>query len=248
MKGTFKLFIGAYHKQACDMRKGVKMKTDYFKEAFKKVSEEKRSRILDVAIVEFAEHGFESANINSIANEAGISVGSIYKYFENKEDLFLTIIHYGVETLKEILAGIIAGDEPFDLRIEKIIRAIQKYSRENEHLTKLYNEMATESRSSLVWKIVSDMENATAGLYASYIREAQEKGEADKDIEPGYFAFFLDNLFIMLQFSYACEYYKERMKIYIGADVLEEDDKLAQQLMKFIRGAFLRGGETLGKI
>lgn len=214
------------------------MKTDYFKEAFKKVSEEKRNKILDVAIVEFAENGFVSANINSIANEAGISVGSLYKYFDHKEDLFLTIIHYGVETLKTILGGIIAEEEPLDTRIEKIIKAIQKYSRENEHLTKLYNEMATESRSNLVWKIVSDMENATAGLYTSYIREAQEKGLLRRDINPGYFAFFLDNLFIMLQFSYACEYYKERMKIFIGDDVFEEDDKVAEQLMKFIKGAF----------
>jgi TetR/AcrR family transcriptional regulator len=216
------------------------MKTDYFKNAFKKVSEEKRNKILDAAIVEFAKHGFDSANINNIASEAGISVGSIYKYFDHKEDLFLTIIHYGVETLKNVLGSIIAEEEPFDIRIEKIIKAIQKYSREKEHLTKLYNEMATENRSGLVWKIVSEMENATAGLYSSYIREAQAKGYIREDIDPGYFAFFLDNLFILLQFSYACEYYKERMKIYISEDVFEEDDKMAEQLMKFIRGAFLR--------
>lgn len=214
------------------------MITDYFKEAFKKVSEEKRNKILDAAIVEFAEHGFDSANINRIADVAGISVGSMYKYFDNKEDLFLTIIHYGVETLKGILGGIIAGEEPLDIRLEKIIRAIQQYSRENEHLTKLYNEMATESRSGLVWKIVSDMENATAGVYASYIREAQEKGNVRDDINPNYFAFFLDNLFIMLQFSYACEYYKERMKLYVSEDVFDQDDKMVEQLMKFIRSAF----------
>lgn len=214
------------------------MKSDYFKEAFKKVSEEKRNRILDCAIVEFAEHGFDSANINNIAQKAGISVGSMYKYFDNKEDLFLTMIHYGVETLKEILSEIIKEEEPLDVRIEKIIIAIQARSRENVHLTMLYNEMATESRSGLVWKIVSDMENATAGLYTSYIKDAQEAGMVRADINPNYFAFFLDNLFILLQFSYACEYYKERMKLFIGEDIFGHDDLLVEQLMKFIRGAF----------
>lgn len=216
------------------------MNTDYFKEAFKKVSEEKRNKILDTAIVEFAEHGFESANINNIALNSGVSVGSMYKYFDNKEDLFLTIIHYGVETLKTILSGIIQVEEPLDVRIEKIIKVIQTHSRENEHLTKLYNEMATESRSNLVWKIVSDMENATAGLYTSYIKEAQEAGIVRADINPRYFAFFLDNLFILLQFSYACEYYKERMKIFVGEDVFGQDDEVANELMKFIKGAFFQ--------
>ncbi len=214
------------------------MKTDYFKEAFNKVSEEKRNKILDAAIVEFAEHGFESANINSIASVAGVSVGSMYKYFDHKEDLFLTIIHYGVDTLKTVLGEIVAEKVSLDVRIEKIIGAIQRYSREQVHLTKLYNEMATESRSSLVWKIVSEMENATAGLYTYYIKEAQAKGQVRSDVNPGYFAFFLDNLFIMLQFSYACEYYKDRMKIFIGEDVLEQDDLMTEQLMKFIKGAF----------
>ena len=214
------------------------MKTDYFKEAFNKVSEEKRNKILDAAIVEFAEHGFDSANINNIAQSSGISVGSMYKYFDNKEDLFLTIIHYGVETLKTILSEIIQGEENLDIRIEKIIKVIQINSREKVHLTRLYNEMATESRSNLVWKIVSDMENATAGLYTSYIKEAQEKGQVRMEINANLFAFYLDNLFILLQFSYACEYYKERMKIFIGEDVFDQDELVAEQLMKFIRGAF----------
>jgi len=214
------------------------MNIDYFKETFKKLPEEKRKKILDTAIVEFAERGFDSANINSIAMNAGVSVGSMYKYFDNKEDLFLSVIHYCVVTLKSILYDVIQGEDAFDLRIEKIIKAIQTYSREHVHLTKLYNEMATESRSSLVWKIVSDMENTAAELYTMNIKEAQEAGIVRKDINANYFSFFLDNLFISLQFSYACEYYKERMKLFIGEDVFENDALMAQQLMKFIRGAF----------
>lgn len=214
------------------------MISDYFKDSFNHLSEEKRVRILEAATVEFAEHGFDSANINTIANKSNISVGSIYKYFDNKEDLFLSIIHYCVETMKSILGEIIQEELPLDRRIEKIIRAIQINSRENLHLTKLYNQMATESRSNLVWRIVSDMENITAGLYCSYIKEAQEEGVIRKDVEANYMAYFLDNLFILLQFSYACEYYKERMKIFIGEDVFDQDELVVDQLMKFIKGAF----------
>jgi len=214
------------------------MNKDYYNEAFKKISEEKRQKILNVAIDEFSEHGFESANINSIAQKCGISVGSIYKYFDNKEHLFLTVVHFGVDTLRNVLNEIIAGDEKLENRIEKIIRAIQKHSRSQVSLTRLYNEMSTESRSNLVWKISSEMESATAELYTSFIEEAQKPGEVRPDADPKLFAFFLDNLFISLQFSYSCEYYKQRMKIFTGVDIFEKDELVAEQLMKFIKGAF----------
>ncbi len=203
-----------------------------------KISDEKRKKILDAAIMEFSERGFDSANINSIAQNSGISVGSIYKYFDNKEDLFLTMVHFGVETLKKVLKEIMESDEHLESRIEKIIRAIQSHSRSNVHLTKLYNGMATESHSDLVWKIVSDMENATAGLYTSFIKEAQAAGQVRADVNANLFAFYLDNLFILLQFSYACEYYKERMKIFVGEDIFDKDELVVEQLMKFIKGAF----------
>lgn len=214
----------------------------YYKDSFNKISQEKRDRIIEAAIYEFAEHGFDSANINVIAQKAGISVGSIYKYFGSKEDLFLTVIHTGVETLKGVLEEIMHGEEDLPRRIEKIIRAIQSYSRSNAQLTKLYNEMATESHSELVWKIVSEMEGATAGMYASMIRDAQSSGLVRGDIDPKLFAFYLDNLFMMLQFSYSCEYYRERMKLYVDPGVFEQDDLVTEQLLKFIKGAFLREG------
>lgn len=214
------------------------MNKDYYNEAFNKISEEKRQKILSVAIDEFSEHGFDSANINSIAQKSGISVGSIYKYFDNKEHLFLTVVHVGVETLKNVLNDIITEDDNLENRIEKIIRAIQKHSRSEISLTRLYNEMATESRSTLAWKISSEMESATAGLYTSYIKEAQEAGEVRLDADPGLFAFYLDNLFILLQFSYSCEYYKQRMMIFTGIDIFQKDELVVEQMMKFIKGAF----------
>ena len=87
------------------------MNSGFYKDTFMKISEEKRQRILDAAIAEFSEHGFDSANINTIAQRSDVSVGSLYKYFENKENLFLAIVHVGVEKLKAVLEDIIKSDE-----------------------------------------------------------------------------------------------------------------------------------------
>lgn len=214
------------------------MDFEKIKAAFSRLPQEKQNRILEAAVAEFAEHGYDSANINHIAENAGVSIGSMYKYFSSKEDLYLTVVHLGVETLKSALEEIVNREEDLFTRIEMILRTIQSHTRRYVDLTRLYNEMTTESRSDLTWTIVSDMEGVTAELYAAYIREAQENGQVRKDIDPKFFAFFMDNLFTLLQFSYACDYYKNRLKMFVGENVFEQDELMVDQLMKFIRGAF----------
>ena len=207
------------------------------RESFSKLSPDKQEKILQTAIVEFAEHGFDGANINIIAKKAGISVGSMYKYFKTKHDLYLMAVSSSVDKLKAVLNGIISRKMNFLNTVEAIIRAIQIHSRENISLTRLYNEMATENDPAVVGQIVSAMEGITAKLYASFIAEAQKNEGVRQDIDPRYFAFFLDNLFILLQFSYTCEYYKERLKLFIDEDVFAHDELLVAELMKFIKGA-----------
>ena len=49
------------------------------------VTLDRRTQILEAAVVCFAKHGFHQASMHDISAEAGISVGLIYRYFQNKE-------------------------------------------------------------------------------------------------------------------------------------------------------------------
>jgi TetR/AcrR family transcriptional regulator len=207
-------------------------------ELFLRIPEEKRDRILQSSIKEFASRGFDNANTNDIAREAKISVGSLYKYFDNKEDLFLTTVKFGSVVLKEKLDAVMLGDEDILVKVEKILRTIQKHSRENVNMIRLYNEMSTHSNSKLVVQSVADLESLTAQLYSSLVEKAQKEHEARLDCDPKMFAFLLDNLFMMLQFSYACGYYRERFKVYVSEDIFERDDFVVEQTLKFIKAAF----------
>ncbi len=53
---------------------------------------EKQRRIMDSATAEFVEKGYEDASMNQIIAAAGISKGSFYYYFEDKTDLFVTVL------------------------------------------------------------------------------------------------------------------------------------------------------------
>ncbi len=63
----------------------------------------KRQRIIDLALAEFAEHPYTSASLSRIVAQAGIAKGSIYQYFENKQDLYLFILDEAVRQQLELL-------------------------------------------------------------------------------------------------------------------------------------------------
>src|SRR3989337_4485702 len=59
-----------------------------------KLSETRRTQILDAAVRVFARRGFDRATIKDIARSAGLSEGSIYNYFRSKEELLVHIPHH----------------------------------------------------------------------------------------------------------------------------------------------------------
>lgn len=211
--------------------------TKHFNESFERISEEKRNRILSIAISEFANRGFTSANTNTIAQKAGISVGSLYKYFETKEDFFLTVVDYGITQLEKTLETVLSMDLDFFGKVEKIVRIIQSHSRMNQDIIRLYNEMTTESNYELITRLSGELESLSAKCYIEMISSAKKEGTIASDVDSNLSAFLLDNLFMTLQFSYATVYYKERMKIYLGDDVFEDDEAVVNSVMKFIRRA-----------
>ncbi|MGB9789244.1 MAG: TetR/AcrR family transcriptional regulator [Thermotoga caldifontis] len=52
-------------------------------------STEVRNEILNAAIEEFAENGYEAASTNTITRRAGVSKGLLFHYFKNKEGLYI---------------------------------------------------------------------------------------------------------------------------------------------------------------
>jgi AcrR family transcriptional regulator len=61
---------------------------------FNKLSPEKRERIMEAAAKEFSAYGFEQASLNRILEQAGVSKGAAYYYFDDKADVFVTVIQY----------------------------------------------------------------------------------------------------------------------------------------------------------
>ena len=77
-----------------------------------------KAKILDAAMQVFSTQGYEGASIRAIAKAAGISIGGVYLYFRNKEELYLNLIRGRIEeqllTTKEAVTS--AGSPEDGLR------------------------------------------------------------------------------------------------------------------------------------
>src|SRR5205085_11403102 len=66
-------------------------------------SADRRSQILEAALVCFAKRGFHQTSMHDISAEAGISDGLIYRYFENKEAVISAMAARHKEEIQQML-------------------------------------------------------------------------------------------------------------------------------------------------
>ncbi len=69
------------------------------RDVFEGLPEEKKQRIINVCVEEFALKGYEISSTNSMVKKAGISKGALFSYFGNKKSLFLYLFDFSLERL-----------------------------------------------------------------------------------------------------------------------------------------------------
>lgn len=134
----------------------------------------KRERILRAAVDVFAEHGYFNAKVAQIAKSAGVADGTIYLYFDGKEDLLITIFREHtrnyLRTLEQQMANVNRAEE----RLRIAVR---------HHLETLGRDRAlavvsqVELRHSL--KFMSLLSQEEVADYLNIIRKIVESGQQE---------------------------------------------------------------------
>ena len=150
---------------------------------FERLGKEKRDRIINAALSEFAKYGYDNASTNVMVKEAGISKGLIFHYFGTKENLFMYLVNYcsGVIS-KELNESVNLNEKDIliliqDYIIKKLI-ILQKYPSLFDFLLTAFNESNTKLKRLVLEKT----------------HEIIEKGKIDlwNHVDPSYFKEGLD--------------------------------------------------------
>jgi TetR/AcrR family transcriptional regulator len=183
---------------------------------------EKRERILAAARTIFARDGYAGTTVDEVAQAAGISVGALYKYFRTKERLFLTVIEAAHDVLDQVLGGIMAEGGTLGDKIERVLRAAVEFSEREPELVQIYIDCTTQQLSPIARRLSRQIELIGARTYRGMLEQARADGELEDGLDLDVATFCLDNLFLLMQFSYGSRYYRERLQVFTGRRSSEE--------------------------
>jgi AcrR family transcriptional regulator len=142
-----------------------------------------RRRIIHEAAGEFARLGFDQANINTIAELAGIGKGTIYLYFENKRELFLAMLRHIAQAHIASIRAALAPEGSLQHRLERLFCAFvhlaeQESDNFNVYMSALYG--VNRAFQTEATKLLRDY----VAIISLLLEQSQARGEIScQDIE-----------------------------------------------------------------
>lgn len=140
---------------------------------------DKEEVILNAAFEVFRNNGFTNASMKDIAAKAGLGKGTLYEYFQNKEDLFIQVVKAETCTFFNKVNSRISDKLSLREILNEIIKFTQETLEESEFFFKFmifgeFLEMSCEVKQQLYEMILSNR-----GEIVKVLRERFEKGTTD---------------------------------------------------------------------
>jgi AcrR family transcriptional regulator len=139
----------------------------------------RREAILDAALDEFSQRGFEAARLDDVAKRAGVAKGTIYLYFRDKESLFQELIRTMLTPLVGTIEALGAADLPMSKLAEHIANLFVRevYETRRKDVIRL---MITEGRRfpKLAEFYYREVLARIIAAVRALLRRAAERGEA----------------------------------------------------------------------
>jgi AcrR family transcriptional regulator len=184
----------------------------------------KRRQIVQGARSIFLAQGFDAASMNDIAKAAGVSKGTLYVYFDNKEQLFEAIVHEECLAHAEGAFNLDASDRDVEKNLRRLGTAYIEFLCSPEKASALRTVIAIADRMPEIGKVFYETGPSTGiAKLAEYLRAQTAAGVLAVDDAEVAAAQFLDacqsTLFKPVLFNFAAAPAPERIEHVVGIAV-----------------------------
>jgi len=161
---------------------------------FFNLPDEKRKRILQAAIDEFAEYSYHKASVSRIVERAKIPKGSFYQYFENKKDLFSYVISVGLQMKFNAFRETIEKELDFFSIMREIFFVSIKFARDNPKLAAIGDRLMADI--ALRKEIFGEVAAQSNAFLMQLIERGINRGEIDPEIDPELTATLINSMIV----------------------------------------------------
>ncbi|WP_332764133.1 TetR/AcrR family transcriptional regulator [Phenylobacterium sp.] len=145
-------------------------------------AEARRQQILDAASACARRAGFHGASMAEIAQAAGLSVGQIYRYFENKEAIIAAIVDQDVAEMREKFAEMEkAGGSLADAIIDRRFEALDRHY-DPDYAALMLEVLAEAARNPRVAAIVREADTVERALKRSILDRVSPPGASEEEL------------------------------------------------------------------
>lgn len=145
----------------------------------RKRASQERSRATIDALIEatariLVRDGFDRASTNRIAQEAGVSIGSLYQYYPGKDALVAAVIERHNQDLMKVVRHALAeiAEQPIEQAVRKLVAAAIEAHRVDP---KLHRVLAEQTPRTGALANVEAFNSDTYGLFRSYLEGRRDE-------------------------------------------------------------------------
>lgn len=142
------------------------------KEQFSEMRHATKNKIQTAAMQLFAQKGFGTTNVQEIADQAGISIGLLYRHYQTKEDLFNELVEFALTGLTRIVERFESDGSPKEL-MDEFVNEIYHDMVSNSDLANLMILMSQSFHHNEIPIVNKNLIHATSKL----IKRGQNLGE-----------------------------------------------------------------------
>jgi TetR/AcrR family transcriptional regulator len=163
---------------------------------FKNLDSGKRGKVLDAAVDEFAQYGFNSASMNRIVQRLGIAKGSLFQYFGNKEGLFRFVFDYAVDLVRQSLRQVKHESDHGDFfeRVYRSLLAGIEFIDRHPQIYQIYLRMLFQETFPVRAQFLQQVRLFSAEYLTPLVEHGIARGELRPDLDVTMTVFYLDAL------------------------------------------------------
>jgi len=202
---------------------------------FQNLEPSKQKRIMKAAVSEFSDNGFKGASVNRLATTLGISKGSIFQYFRNKDGLFLFVFEHAVRMVKEYLKRVRAETESLDVfeRIRATLPAGVTFVRKNPKVFNVYLRIVHDRAIPMRGDLIHAVRALSLEYLHSILEEGKRRGELRSDVDLRKTAFFLDAVLDRFLQAYNVPHLDAGLQVFHAAE--DAVNQWADELVELLR-------------
>ena len=142
------------------------------------LSQVRKDQILEAAATVFARLGFHKARMDDIVQEAGLSKGAVYWYFESKDEIFTTILDRFMERYHEDFQRISQGEGPIPDQFRTMMKTLaQEIDMLSNFMPIIYEYYAVAAREEAIRRTIDQYLTSYTDLLEELIKQGAERGE-----------------------------------------------------------------------